>query len=208
MEENQPIVYIRMKRKMQAEQRQWITLQDVAHISSSLPWQAELETIRLYQVTKQDDMYKVLDSIHIIQLLQRNYPHLEFQMTGSPETIVKVLEPKKKFIYVRLLIAWIILFVGTAMTIINFHYDVSMQEVQQKLHFLLTGNWVAHPLWLQIPYSMGLGLGMILFLNHWFRKKINEEPSPLDIELFTYQRDIDQYIAYHENKLNDVDNDT
>lgn len=206
MEVDQPIVYIRMKRKIQATSRQWIMLQDVAQISSPHPWQTELKSIKLHQLTKQDQTYKVLDSFHIISHLQQAYPQLEFQLSGSPETVVQVEEQKKKFVHVRLVVAWIILFVGTAMTIINFHYDVSMQEVHQKLHLLLTGDFASHPLWLQIPYSVGLGLGMILFLNHWFQKKINEEPSPLDIELFTYQRDLDQYIAYHENDLNDPDN--
>ena len=52
----------------------------------------------------------------------------------------------------------------------------------------------------QIPYSIGLGLGMVLFFNHFFRKRINEEPSPLEVEMFNYQQDIDQYVIIHENK--------
>ncbi len=51
------------------------------------------------------------------------------------------------------------------MTIMNFHYDVSMQPVQQKLHFILTGVENEYPLWIQIPYSIGLGLGTVLFLT-------------------------------------------
>lgn len=89
------------------------------------------------------------------------------------------------------------------MTIMNFHNDVGMQEVQQKLHYLLTGENNKHPLWMQIPYSLGLGLGMLLFFNHWFKKRFNEEPSPLEIELFKYQKDIDHYISYYENKMED-----
>src|SRR5699024_2856818 len=98
---------------------------------------------------------------------------------------------KAKIVYLKLIFAWILLFIGTAMTIMNFHDDVNMQAVQQKVHFVLTGQETEYPLWIQIPYSLGLGLGMILFLNHWFKKRINEEPSPLEIELFTYQQDLD-----------------
>src|SRR5690625_2351689 len=97
------------------------------------------------------------------------------------------------------------LFGGAAMTVINFHYDVSMQEVQQKLHYILTGEQETFPLWIQIPYSIGLGVGMVLFLNQWFKKRFNEEPSPLEVEMFKYQKDIDHYLAYHENNLNEGD---
>src|SRR5690625_6783496 len=87
------------------------------------------------------------------------------------------------------------------MTIMNFHYDVSMQEVQQKLHYLFTGEQNEFPLWIQIPYSFGLGIGMLLFFNHWFKKRFNEEPSPLEVELFNYQQDLDNYVNHYENKL-------
>ena len=41
---------------------------------------------------------------------------------------------------------------------------------------------------------------MILFFNHVFKKRINEEPSPLEVEMFNYQKDIDHYVIIHENK--------
>lgn len=82
----------------------------------------------------------------------------------------------------------------------NFHDDVSMQSVQEKLYKIITGEAKQKPLLFQIPYSLGLGLGMILFFNHVFRKRINEEPSPLEVEMFNYQQDLDSYVIVHENK--------
>lgn len=75
-----------------------------------------------------------------------------------------------------------------------------MQRVHRHLYEMVTGQAVDKPLLLQIPYSLGLGIGMILFFNHWFRKRINEEPSPLEVEMFNYQQSIDQYVILHENK--------
>lgn len=46
---------------------------------------------------------------------------------------------------------------------------------------------------------------MILFLNHWFNKRFNEEPSPLELELFQYKQRVNEYIAHYENELNDDD---
>jgi stage V sporulation protein AA len=82
----------------------------------------------------------------------------------------------------------------------NFHEDVSMQAVHQKIYYLITGKTNEYPLLLQVPYSIGLGLGMVLFFNHLFRKKFNEEPSPLDVEMFNYQQDLDQYVVVNELK--------
>lgn len=43
---------------------------------------------------------------------------------------------------------------------------------------------------------------MVLFFNHVFQKRINEEPSPLEVEMFQYQQSLDQYVIVHENKDN------
>lgn len=50
---------------------------------------------------------------------------------------------------------------------------------------------------------------MILFFNYVFRKRINEEPSPLEVEMFNYQQSIDQYVILHENKesMRKIDDD-
>ena len=41
-----------------------------------------------------------------------------------------------------------------------------------------------------------------LFFNHWFNKRFNEEPSPLEVEIFKYQQDLDNYLNYKENEYN------
>jgi stage V sporulation protein AA len=43
---------------------------------------------------------------------------------------------------------------------------------------------------------------MILFFNHFFKKRFNEEPSPLEVEMFNYQQDLDRYVTMNENKEN------
>ena len=41
---------------------------------------------------------------------------------------------------------------------------------------------------------------MILFFNHFFKKRFNDEPSPLEVEMFNYQQDLDRYAMMTENK--------
>jgi stage V sporulation protein AA len=93
---------------------------------------------------------------------------------------------------------WLLLFVGSGLTILNFHADVSMLAVHQRIYQLLTGKQVTHPYFLQIPYSFGIGLGMVLFFNHVFKKKFSEEPSPLEVEMFLYQESTNRYVITQE----------
>ncbi|MGR4031360.1 stage V sporulation protein AA, partial [Bacillus sp. ZZQ-131] len=127
---------------------------------------------------------------------------VQINLLGSGQTLVEIIYEKKKAHPVFFGLVWLLLFIGAALAIIYFHEDVSMQQVHQRLYYMITGEFNAQPLLFQIPYSLGLGLGMVLFFNHVFQKRINEEPSPLEVEMFQYQQSLDQYVIVNENKDN------
>lgn len=199
------IAYIRMKKYVKLTELQELKLKHIAHVTtSSSACKAEsLLKKSIYTVTEKDSNYVVLDGFLIIRHLNRIYPDLEIQLAGPAQTVVHVETSAKKFPVIVVIAVWLILFIGAAMTIMNFHYDVSMQAVQQKLHYFFTGRKNDFPLWIQVPYSFGIGLGMLLFFNQWFKKRFNEEPSPLEIEIFKYQQSLNDYIIHHENPLDD-----
>lgn len=202
------IVYLRLKKDLEVEPHASINLSDIAYISGNPSVTKQLEKTLLYKITDDDHNVSVLDGFSVIDQLVQLFPNLEFQQLGPTQTIIHIKKQKKQASIILISVIWLLLFIGSSMAIMNFHYDVSMQEVQQKLHFLLTGNNSNYPLWLQIPYSLGLGVGMILFFNHLFKKRFNDEPSPLEIELYKYQQDLDNYVSYYENSLNTSDNDS
>lgn len=197
-------VYLRMKKHIERPVLHEVQLKDIAYISTLTAKKQELENTVIYRITPKDKSNVVIDSFLIIDHFHAQYRDLEFQLIGPAQTIIQVARNQKKAPIPVVAGVWLLLFIGMAMTIMNFHYDVSMQEVQQKLHFLLTGEENEFPLWIQVPYSIGLGMGMLLFFNHWFKKRFNEEPSPLEIEIYKYQQDLDDYVTHYENKLNDA----
>ncbi|BAC13792.1 stage V sporulation protein AA [Oceanobacillus iheyensis] len=200
------IVYLRMHKKVNIAHKKQLYLEDIAHISSNVSYKKKLELTPIYRITEKDKNILIIDSFLIVDHLISIFPNIEIQLLGYEQTIIHIQNRKKQTNLWIVSFVWLLLFVGTAMTIMNFHYDVSMQQVHQKIYLLLTGVGNEFPLWIQIPYSLGLGVGTLLFFNHWFNKRFNEEPSPLEIEIFNYQQDINQYITYMENDLNDPRN--
>ncbi|HLT54740.1 MAG TPA: stage V sporulation protein AA [Bacillota bacterium] len=197
-------VYLRLKKTVEVSNLRTLLLKDIAFIGmENEAAKKTLEDIPVYRLTKRDKNLVVLDSFLIIETLTKLMNNLDIQLIGPAQTVIRVMPKSRKKPLIAVIFIWILLFIGTSMTIMNFHYDVSMQEVQQKLHYLLTGKTNPYPLWIQIPYSIGLGIGTLLFFNHWFNKRFNEEPSPLEVEVFNYQQDLDNYLYHHENKLND-----
>lgn len=196
-------IYVRMRKRIKMQHADTVTLKHIALIDAKSDMKQKLERIPIHTVSKKDGEFIVIESFILLAMLRKVMPECDVEFLGPEETIIEIGTAKSKPSLLFLMFVWIVLFVGTAMSIMNFHYDVSMPEVHEQLHYLFTGKKNDRPLWIQIPYSFGLGVGMVLFLNHWFKKRINEEPSPLEIELYKYEREIDSYIRHYENDLND-----
>ncbi|UII57950.1 stage V sporulation protein AA [Cytobacillus spongiae] len=193
-------VYIRMRHRIQVRPHDTVVLQDIAQIITDDAVYEELKTLPIHQVSTHDQNIIIVDVMRVVKGITEVNPEYEVQTIGSSQTIIEVVFKKKGVSIPFFILIWLLLFFGAALAIMNFHEDVSMQSVHQRIYKLITGRAIEQPLIFQIPYSIGLGLGMILFFNHVFRKRINEEPSPLEVEMFNYQQDLDQYVIMNENK--------
>jgi stage V sporulation protein AA len=192
-------VYMKLKGKIQLFPGETIRIRHVAEIVTNSSSETAIRDTVLHTLRPEDGNRYVIDVIQIIKILQRTHPELLIHNIG-PEQIIIEVQPQKRTKINFLLVAfvWIVLFIGSGLAIMNFHTDVSMQEVHQRIYELVTGKKNLHPFIIQIPYSFGVGAGMILFFNHLFRKRFNEEPSPLELEMFLYQQNIDEYVLVNE----------
>ncbi|WYP28163.1 stage V sporulation protein AA [Alkalihalobacillus sp. FSL W8-0930] len=188
-------LFVRMKPRIDAALHQVLTLHQLANLSGDQAIIKRIGHLAIYQIQPTDgsrvqiDIMKVITSIHSI------YPNLDIQVVGSVNSVVYVRQPQKRLRPLYIALVWLLLFVGSGLAVMNFHEDVSMRAVHIRLYYLVTGEETFYPLWLQIPYSLGLGIGMVLFFNHFFKKRFNDEPSPLDVEMFNYQQNLDQYVV-------------
>jgi stage V sporulation protein AA len=192
--------YIRLHHRVLVQPKQKIYLNDIAQIIADPEIKKQFSKLLLHEVSESDRNIVIIDVIQIVKGITKLYPKLGIEMLGPTQTIVEVVYKKKKYSLPLFLLTWFLLFFGAALTIMNFHEDVGMQVVHQKIYAMITGREEEKPLLFQIPYSIGLGVGMIIFFNHVFKKRLNEEPSPLEVEMFNYQMDLDQYVIMHENK--------
>ncbi|WP_090831396.1 MULTISPECIES: stage V sporulation protein AA [unclassified Bacillus (in: firmicutes)] len=193
-------IYIRMRHKIQVRPDEKVLLGAIAQLIAPEEIFNGVKNLCMHQVSREDRNIVVIDVMKVIAAIAEVFPDAEVQTMGASQSIVEVVYKKKGVSLPFFLLIWFLLFFGSALAIMNFHEDVSMQSVQQELYTIITGKKVVKPLLFQIPYSIGLGLGMILFFNHVFKKRINEEPSPLEVEMFNYQQALDNYVIMHENK--------
>ena len=45
---------------------------------------------------------------------------------------------------------------------------------------------------LELSYSVGIGLGVLLFFNHFGHLKLSDDPTPMQVQMRTYEDDVNQ----------------
>lgn len=192
-------IYISLKRHIRLDQR-CISFFDVADVQANEYVLPVLEKVVVKKVPPLAGNIVVVTILEVIDAMKEVLPDAKAVIAGDTETVVSLQSAEVPSPLWKVIFVWILLFTGAALTIMNFHEDVSMQKVHIMLYEIITGEKVEKPLMLQIPYSIGLGLGMILFFNRLWQKRLNEEPGPLDLEMFKYEEDINGYLAANEKE--------
>ncbi|WP_422660749.1 stage V sporulation protein AA [Paenibacillus sp. EC2-1] len=193
-----PTVFLQLRSRIRLPRDQTVKLGDVAFIVCDPEWEDPLRSLPLVQPKDGDGNRLLMDLILIIPKIRQLIPNVQIEPMGNHHTLVELVGPSAKPSRFWFPIVWLLLFFGSALTIMNFHADVNMLEVQIRIVEMVTGHRDEHPYLFQIAYSLGLGFGMTVFFNHLFKKKWNEEPTPLEVEMYLYQENLDQFVVAEE----------
>lgn len=200
----QETVYIRFRKRVSIQVGQIITLGHVAQLLSDRGNEDSFLRLILCRPDELDGNRVLIDMLQVVSLLKAANPDIQIEHFGDAHALVEIETKERTASKITVTLVWLLLFIGSGLAIMNFHADVSMMVVHQRIYELLTGIKQPHPYLLQIPYSFGIGIGMAIFFNHLFKKKFNEEPSPLDVEMFLYQENMNHYVITEEyEKMNE-----
>ncbi|MBE5960060.1 MAG: stage V sporulation protein AA [Lachnospiraceae bacterium] len=139
--------------------------------------------------------------LKVIELIQKENPDAVVINVGEEDFVIEYIPPKPKNIvmeWVKTVIVCFIVFFGAAFTIMTFNEDVAVKEVFGMFYKLVMGKEEASGSVMEIAYSIGLPIGVVVFFNHFSKVKIDSDPTPLQVQLRSYEKDINTAII--ENK--------
>jgi stage V sporulation protein AA len=199
-----PYLYIRLRRRAQVAKGHVVYLGNVAQMIVEPEYERKLAGLPVYTPSEKDGNRVLIDMMLVVRKVKEAFPNMQIEHFGEPHVLLEISTEGRRPNLIGIILVWLVLFIGSGIAIMNFHADVNMSGLHRRLYQLITGKVVAHPLLLQIPYSVGIGTGMVIFFNHLFKKKFNEEPSPLEVEMFNYQESMNNYVITEEYaKLHD-----
>lgn len=195
-------VFLNLKEKVTLKSRKPISLKDLANVSAEEEIKQNLENL-VYPINIKEESNILIPAISIISFIKKNMHNIDLVVVGETDVLVNFVNEKinkDKYKIARVILVCFLLFIGSITAIINFHSDVDMKGAHKVIYRVITGVETDKLLLLQIPYSLGIGVGMSVFFNNIFSKKINKEPTPLEMEMYTYQQSVDEYIKNNNIK--------
>lgn len=180
-------------------QNKHVTLQDIATmVSINQAMVRQLNQQKIYAFSDAKDAAKeqtqVFSIMKIIQMIQQAYPNVEVVNLGETDFVLeykKNKEPPKWVEICKTIFLSIVIFFGAAFTIMAFNNDISVTDIFSKLYRQVMGKVSNGYTELEICYSIGLAIGVLMFFNHFGRKKITHDPTPIQVEMRKYEKDVD-----------------
>ena len=140
-----------------------------------------------------------LETIDLIEQIYRaagqDYPelHLYCENLGAGQIIVERTVPVKEKYWLTVLkvgFASLIIFDGSAFTIMTYDQDVDVTGVFARIYQMVLGQVPEQPGVLEAGYALGVAAGILMFFNPFTASKKRKEPSPIEIEMEKYESDI------------------
>lgn len=135
----------------------------------------------------------IVSILKIIELITKNFPGTSIINLGEGDFILEYSPaPKKEKLkeWIFTILICLVAFFGGGYAIMSYNTDIGAKELFSNLSLMITGNAKSGIIYLIVTYSIGLTAGMILFFNHLGSKKLSTDPTPLEIQMRLYEKDI------------------
>ncbi len=196
-------LYLKIDKNVQAD-HEHVMLKDIAEIRcSDKATENKVKVLRLpTEIVKGPGRY-VFSVLDVIEVIGKEFPNLEVNNLGEADFILTVEKRDKlsdALSWGKTAFVCVLAFFGAAFSIMAFNNDVGITTLFAQLYETFTGEASDGFTLLELSYSVGVGLGILIFFHHFARKKGFSDPTPLEVEMRTYEDDVDTTLIESGNR--------
>lgn len=186
-------IYIKADKKYNTNKTGKVHLKDIAKVSCDSSIKAQVENLTVLNIKEKAEKCYLVSVIDIINIISNAFPGFSINSVGEIDTVIEYQSNKKNnaFIkYIKIIFVCLVLFAGSATAIMSFHSDAQMSTVFENYYYIFFNEKIENPAVINLPYSIGLAIGIIVFFNHFTNKKLTSDPTPIEVEMTVYEKDV------------------
>lgn len=171
---------------------------------------AKAKSLKVHQFHEQEKKRQVISVLKVIELIEKECPSVSVENVGENATLIELVNVDKHkggVQWLKMIFVACISFFGTCFTIMAFHNDININKMFERVYEMVMGYSSDGYSVLEVSYSIGLAVGIILFFNHIGGRRITKDPTPIEVEMRVYETDVNKALietADREGKTIDV----
>lgn len=200
-------LYIKGERNVKVT-RPDIYLEDIVSMECSdktvLPG---IRRLKILKISGKKEQRKVLSVLDIITCVHASYPEVEVQNLGETDMIITCEQQEKTSVLlygIKVVLVSAIIFFGSAFSIMAFNNDVGGTELFGQIYEQVTGKKSDGFTVLEITYAIGLTVGILVFFNHFGKKRFTADPTPMEIQMRIYENDIQTTLVENASRKKEM----
>lgn len=162
-----------------------------------------IKVCKFKQGNKAGERRCVMSILKIIALIEEACPGVTVENLGESEVVMERVKPNvhKCFSMVfKVILVSLICFFGTAFTIMAYHNDIGITDTFGQIYRVVMGHEPEGVNVLEVSYSIGLVLGIIVFFNHVGGRRLTKDPTPIEVEMRKYECDVNATLVENANR--------
>lgn len=196
-------LYIKVNKNNMVENKT-VYLKDVAKLySTDIKMVNDLYSLVIFEIQSDKKANYIFSILKLIEYMNKLYPDVHITNLGETDFIIHYDPQKPKNIiieYGKVAVVSLMVFFGAAFTIMTFNEDANVKKVFDIIYKLFLDNKKEGASILEISYSVGLPLGIIIFFNHFSKIKLGNDPTPIQVQMRLYEEDLDKTLIENSSR--------
>lgn len=197
------ILYIQTEKNVEVQSPE-IYLQDVAKLTCSDSKVLNRNKVRkVFSIPNGTPGRYVISAVDLVHAIAKEEPNVDVTHIGEANLVVtyeKAKHQQKWYSWLKTLLVCMLTFFGGAFSIMTFNTDVDTANLFSKIYTQFTGEIAAGPTILEFTYSVGIGIGVIFFFNHFGKGKLTQDPTPVEVQMRLYEDDVNKTLIADKNR--------
>ena len=181
-----------------------VYLKDVAQLyCDDKPTLNRCQALKIKTIHQEKDKRYVENVLEVIEKIHEMDVSIQVTNLGETDFIIdyqKSKSPKYLWQWTKTWFVCIVCFFGAAFAIMTFNNDASVGDVFKEVYKIVMGRESDGFTILELSYSIGLMLGIVLFFNHFSVWKLSTDPTPLEVEMRLYEDNISKTLIQNDRR--------
>ena len=197
------ILYIQTEKNVEVQSPE-IYLQDVAKLTCKDSKVLNRNKVRkVFSIPNGEPGRYVVSAVDLVHAIAKEEPNVDITHIGEANLVVtyeKAKHQQKWYSWLKTLLVCVLTFFGGAFSIMTFNTDVDTANLFSKIYTQFTGEIATGSTILEFTYSVGIGIGVVFFFNHFGKGKLTQDPTPVEVQMRLYEDDVNKTLIADKNR--------